>query len=139
MKRNSENIDDDDTESAMKVRVAKDGHELSVVPHEPETTSVLMYLRSRFPRVTLIDPFVLTSVIFHGSFCLGLFLLCGVYRLSVSILYHQLRNHNQFIFHSHGLYLISLELPIVSYSFQSAMKGILNNISRPNTTAPGEA
>jgi len=35
--------------------------------------------------------------------------------------------------------LISLALPVVSYFFQSAMKGISNNISRPKIAAPGEA
>jgi len=35
--------------------------------------------------------------------------------------------------------LISLALPIVSYFFQSAMKGISNNISLPKIAAPGEA
>ena len=66
-------------------------------------------------------------------------LLCGVNHLSVSILYHQLRNHNQFVLNFHGLYFDQFGVACSLLFFQSAMKGILNNLSRPNTAAPGEA
>ena len=54
-------------------------------------------------RVTLIVLFVWTIVIVHGSGCLGS-LLCGVYHLSRSMLYNQLRNHYQFRLNFHRLY-----------------------------------
>ena len=61
------------------------------------------FLRSDLvPHVTLIVPFVWTTMIFHCYFVYDS-LFCGLYHLSVLILFHQLRNHNQLVFDFQGL------------------------------------